>query len=120
MKSQFFEGNKIERQKQEASLFHASGNPVLTINVLFNMLRLNSNVHQYKEIWSVYRQCIRIILDDHLPKNNFEFKPTADFANSESGVANLNANFEPISVDDKPDKILRILYQSCRNIRKQT
>ena len=44
----------------------------------------------------------------------------SDFANSETGTANLNANFEPISVDDKPDKILRILYQSCRNIRKQT
>lgn len=64
----------------EASLFHASGNPVLTINVLFNMLRLNSNVNSYKEIWAVYRQCIRIILDDHLPKNNYEFKPVTDFA----------------------------------------
>ena len=45
MKSTFFEGNKIERQKLEASLFHALGNSVLTINVFFNMLRLNSNVH---------------------------------------------------------------------------
>jgi hypothetical protein len=24
------------------------------MNVFFNMLRLNSNVHQYKEMWSVY------------------------------------------------------------------
>ena len=28
------------------------------------------------------------------------------------------ANFEPISVDDKPDKIARILYQSLRTLRK--
>ena len=55
MKSQFFENDKITKQKMEASLFHASGNPVLTINVLFNMLRLNSNVNSYKEIWTVYR-----------------------------------------------------------------
>lgn len=47
MKSSFFDGNKIEKQKLEVSLYHLSGNPVLTINVLFNMLRLNSNVHQY-------------------------------------------------------------------------
>ena len=79
MKSSFFEGNKVEKQQMEASLFHASGNPVLTINVLFNMLRLNSNVNSYKEIWSVYRQCIRIILDDHLPKNNFQFSASIDF-----------------------------------------
>lgn len=29
-----------------------------------------------------------------------------------------NANFETISVDDKPEKILRILYHSLRNVRK--
>ena len=119
MKSQFFEGNKIEKQKMEASLFHASGNPELTINVLFNMLRLNSNVHQYKEIWHVYRQCIRIIVDDHLPKKNFEFKPNIDFSAPEGGAAvATTANFEHISVDDKPDKIVRILFQSLRNLRK--
>jgi len=104
----------------EASLFHMSGNPVLTINVLFNMLRLNSNVHQYKEIWSVYHQCIRIIIDDHLPKNNFEFKAVTDFSASDTGVVNANSNFEPISVDDRPDKIQRILYQSLKNLRKAT
>lgn len=109
IKASFFD-NKIEKQKMEARLYHASGSPVLTINVLFNMLRLNSNVHQYKEIWSVYRLCIRIILDDHLPRQSFEFKPTADFAQSETGITNANANFEQISVDDKLDKILRILY----------
>lgn len=69
MKSGFFEGNKIERQKQDASLYHALNNPVLAINVYFNMLRLNSNVHQYKEIWECYMKCIRIILHDFLPKN---------------------------------------------------
>lgn len=81
--SQFFEGNKIEKHKQEASLYLAFGQPVLTINVLFNMLRLNSNVHQYKEIWEVYQQCIRIIIDDFLVKNSFEFKPTLDFMGAE-------------------------------------
>ena len=110
----------------EANLFHMSGSPVLTINVLFNMLRLNSNVHQYKEIWSVYRQCIRIIIDDHLPKQNFEFKVISDFSAGNAGsdggaAANSGAyNFETISVEDKPDKILRILYQSLKNLRKIT
>ena len=28
------------------------------------------------------------------------------------------ANFESISVEDKADKIVRILYQSLRNLRK--
>ena len=55
IQAKFFEGNKLEKQMMEANLFHMSDSPVLTINVLFNMLRLNSNVHQYKEIWTVYR-----------------------------------------------------------------
>ena len=83
------------------------------------MLRLNSNVHQYKEIWSVYQQCIRIILDDHLPKNQYEFKVVTDFGANEAGSsANTNANFEPINVDDRLEKVLRILYLSLRNLRK--
>ena len=81
MNADHFEGNKIEKQKQEASLFHMSGNAVLTINVFFNMLRLNSNVHQYKEIWAVYQQCIRIIMNDFLPKQGakFEWKSVPGF-----------------------------------------
>ena len=45
MRQQFFEHDRIMRQNKEAKLYHASGNPILTINVFFNMLRLNSNVH---------------------------------------------------------------------------
>jgi len=119
IQAKFFEGNKVEKQMMEANLFHMSDSPVLTINVLFNMLRLNSNVHQYKEIWTVYRQCIRIIIDDHLPKQNYEFKVVSDFTANESGASQAY-NFETISVDDKPDKILRILYQSLKNLRKIT
>ena len=68
MKKEFFEGNKIEKQKQEVSLYHSSGNHILTINVLFNILRLNSNVHKYEEIWDIYRKCIRIIVNDFAVK----------------------------------------------------
>lgn len=31
------------------------------------MLRLNSNVHQYKEMEQEYLKCIRIIMNDFLP-----------------------------------------------------
>ena len=117
MRQQFFEHDRIMRQNKEAKLYHASGNPILTINVFFNMLRLNSNVHQYEEIWYVYRKCIRIIIDDFLPKNNFEFKASMDYL-TQSDSTNQNANFETISVDDKPEKIMRILYHSLRNVRK--
>ena len=65
----------------------------------------------------MYRQCIRIIIDDFLPKQNFEFKVISDFSASNAGGEAAGAsgnsgayNFETISVDDKPDKILRILY----------
>lgn len=117
MNAKFFEGDMIGKQKQEASLYLASGQPVLTINVLFNMLRLNSNVHQYKEIWEVYCQCIRIIIDDFLPRNSFEFKPQTDFTGSEGQNVKLNANFERMQAEDKPERVLRTLYASVRNLR---
>ena len=66
----------------------------------------------------MYRQCIRIILDDTLPKNNYEFKANVDFLSDQQPATHQNANFETISVDDKPDKILRILLMSLKNLRK--
>ena len=120
MNADMFEGNKIEKQKQEASLFHASGNAVLTINVFFNMLRLNSNVHQYKEIWVVYQQCIRIIMNDFLPKQGpkFEFKAQPEFLDEKPSVQIANANFETMNVDEHPLKIVKVLYFSLKNLRK--
>ena len=81
MRSHFFE-DKQEKQILTAKLFHLSGQEVLTINVFFNMLRLNSNVHQYKEMEQEYVKCIRIIMNDFLPnpKNQYEFKSQPDFA----------------------------------------
>ena len=94
---------------------------MLNINTLFTILRANNNVNTYKDIWNVYRQCIRIIIDDHLPKNNYEFRPAADFSTNEIGsTVHSSANFEPITNEDKLDRIMRILFQSLRNLRKQT
>lgn len=46
LKSEFFT-DKLERQAIEADLYMKSKNPVLTINVYFNMLRLNSHLNHY-------------------------------------------------------------------------
>lgn len=46
LKAEFF-SDKIERQTMEAELYMQSKNPVLTINVYFNMLRINSHVNHY-------------------------------------------------------------------------
>jgi hypothetical protein len=46
LKSEFFT-DKIERQSLEADLYMKSKNPVLTINVYFNMLRINSHINHY-------------------------------------------------------------------------
>ena len=46
LKAEFF-SDKNERQSIEADLYMQSKNPVLTINVYFNMLRINSHVNHY-------------------------------------------------------------------------
>ena len=117
IRSTFFDANKLERQKLEASLYHSSGNPIMTINKLFNILKVNNSISQFKDIIDVYRKCIRIILDDFLPKNQFEFRPTADFASTEGGV-NPNSSFDEVTAEYALDKVMRILYTSIKNLRK--
>ena len=116
-RSSFFDANKLERQKLEASLYHASGNPIMTINKLFGILKVNNSISQFKDILDVYRKCIRIILDDFLPKNQFEFRPTADFTSTEGGVS-PNSSFDEVTAEFALDKIMRILYTSIKNLRK--
>lgn len=100
-----------------AKLFYLSGQEVLTINVFFNMLRLNSNVMQYREMQDEYTKCIRIIMNNFLPapKNQFSFVAAPDFLALDTGGS---PNFDPISVDDKAEKITRILYLSLRQLRR--
>lgn len=117
MKATFFDGDRIGRQTMEASLHHARGEPILTINTLFGILKANGQVNQFKDIWQIYRKTIRIIIDDHLPKNQFEFKPTTDFVSTEGGI-NPNANFDQINADLPVDRLIRVLYTSIRNLRK--
>jgi len=47
----------------------------------------------------------------------FSSDPTAG---ANMAATTVNANFEPISVDDKPEHILLILYQSLKNLRRNT
>jgi hypothetical protein len=58
-----------------------------------------------------YLKCIRIIMNDFLPnpKNSYEFKALPEFQMVDVSTAH-SANFESISVEDKADKIVRILY----------
>jgi hypothetical protein len=71
--AKFYESDKHSRQTKEAALYHSMGNPVLTINVFFNMLRANNNAHLYKEIWNEYMSVIRIVLFDYAKRNNYKY-----------------------------------------------
>ena len=63
----------------EAGLYLLSGNHILAINMYFNMLRINSHINQYSDMSKQYRDCVRIICDDFLPrKRKFEVKPNID------------------------------------------
>ena len=92
------------------------------------MLRTNSNVHQYKEIWDVYRKCIRIVLDDYLPKSNYQFMPTDNFAEIGEDAAknnkdkektkDSNVNFDTKKVGVDLNAVVRTLFSSLVNIRE--
>ena len=57
---------------------------MLTINTYFSILRANSRMDNYKEIYNVYQKCIRIFIDDFLPKTSYKFLATPEFLAVES------------------------------------
>lgn len=80
LKSEFF-SDKIERQTIEADLYMKSKNPVLTLNVYFNMLRINSHMSHFQEsMWETYKTCIRLTVNEYLPKNRgMEYKSNTEY-----------------------------------------
>ena len=102
----------------ELDLHHKNGNNVAAINCIFNTLRLNSSVNHYKEMWGVYRTCCRVIINWALPRMRYEFRPVNDLSSSETGLVNQAYNFDIIDSMDSPDKILRVLVSSLKNLRK--
>lgn len=64
-----------------------------------------------------YKACIRLIINDFLPNHcNYEFKSNIDYLVNQSDTKGIN--FDPITVDDKPEAILVNLLSSIRNLRK--
>lgn len=116
LKAEFFT-DKIERQSLEADLYLQSKNPILTINVYFNMLRLNSHINHYQEMWDTYKTCIRLILNDFLPRQKqYEYKINIDYLLNQTDTKGIN--FDPVTVEDKPEDILLNLISSIKNLRK--
>ena len=101
----------------EAGLYLLAGNHILAINVYFNMLRINSHINQYSDMWKQYQDCIRIIADDFLPrKKKFEVKPNIDHTVLQSETKGVN--FDPITIEAEPEDVLINLIASIKNLRK--
>jgi len=121
LKSEFFT-DKLERQAIEADLYMKSKNPVLTINVYFNMLRLNSHLNHYQDtMWETYQVCIRLIINEFLPKiKAFEYKSNVEFMINQQAetTKGMNHNFDPITMEDKPENVLVNICCSVKNLRR--
>lgn len=68
-------------------------------------------------MWETYKICIRLIINDFLPKQrNYEFKPNIDYLLNQSDTKGIN--FDPVTIEDKPEDILLNLISSIKNLRK--
>lgn len=114
--SEYFK-DKLERQQLEASLYLQANNWVMAINVFFNILRLNSHINQYSDMWEEYQKCITVICDDFLPKRKkYELAPNLDIIVTKAETKGVN--FDPITIEAEPEEVLFNLIISCQNLRK--
>jgi len=72
-----------------ANLYYQSGNLVLSINMFFSILKVNSNSMFYKEMNEVYTTLTRIIINTYLPSINYNFstQPIPVFLTEEGFLA---------------------------------
>jgi hypothetical protein len=66
------------------------------------MLRLNSHINQYQDMMKQYKEIIRVICDDYLPKRKkFALKADIELIASKYDASSeaKNVNFDPLIVD---------------------
>lgn len=115
-RQEFFD-DKIERQRIEINLYLQNQQHIHAGNVFFNMLRINSHINQYQDLWPLYKECIRMIIDDFLPKKKgFTFNPS--FELNLMKLETKGINFDPVTNDTSGDDMLTNLVSSIKNLRK--
>ena len=132
--SDFF-NDKMQKNLTEANLYLLSANHILTINLYFNILRINSHINQFVDLWPQYKTCISIICDDFLPKKKkFDLKKhltsllSKDEQSLHGDAPSIEAyvlkqdtkgvNFDPITIEAEPLDVLINLIASIKNLRK--
>jgi hypothetical protein len=65
--------------------------------------------------------CIRLIINEFLPKiKGFEYKSNVEFMISQQAetTKGINHNFDPITMEDKPENVLVNICCSVKNLRR--
>jgi len=115
-KKNFFH-DKIERQDIEADLYLKSDNLLDSINTYFLILKSNSHLANFKEMWTTYQTCIRVVINFYLPRKfNFEYKPNLDYSLNYASVK--TKPFDPIDESFEPIPLLESLLSSIIVLKK--
>ena len=114
---QSFFPDKIERQCIEADLYLKSDSILSSINTYYQILKANSHLANFKEMWETYKACIRVVIVNYIPQVlSFEYKPSLDYSLNYSSVK--SKPFDPIDQEMEPLPILESLLSSIKVLQK--
>lgn len=109
--------DKSERQKIEAEIFLQMKNYVMCIETYFGMLRLNSHIKHFVNMWPEYRQAICIVCNEYVFNHvGLDFK--IDYERPIGKSDYKGVNFDPVQLDAVPEDILINLFCSVYNLRQ--
>jgi tetratricopeptide (TPR) repeat protein len=115
-KKSFFP-DKIERQEIEADLYLKAEKTLESLNTYYQILKSNSHLANFKEMWPTYQKAIRVLINHYIKKNyNFEFKGNLDYTINHASIK--TKPFDPIEEDMTPMTLLESLLSSIVVLKK--
>ena len=76
-------------------IYYKAGKYLQAINSYFIILKLNSSLSSYRDLWPLYHSVVKIVMNDYLPENGYDFHKMDEVFVDHTGTYSHN-NFDEI------------------------
>ena len=103
---------------QDAIIYHKWSREIDSINAFYKILKHNTTLMGFKDLWDVYYRLVKLVMTKLLPSHDFDFDQDLETMFFDASATYQHSNFDELKPDATLYEILRMTYHSIKNLRR--